>query len=260
MVNDFQAELQMLSCEARRHRIGLIVPASNTNAEPDCAMLIPPQATLHVSRSGGYDVKAIPDSNEMRRFVRQSLDQQIQLLVDARVDIIAYGCTSATLSDGPAFDREFCAEIQQKSGCFAITTAGALVDAIKSIGAQRVAFTSPYIKKLADESVDFLQKSGIEVVNQVGFERQLNSLEQGALTPQDAYDMALKANCDEAQTVVISCTDYRALEALPAIEAAIGKPVITSNQALMYSCLKHLSLAPANLALAGQLFNPTSLS
>ncbi|MBT4443528.1 MAG: Asp/Glu racemase [Oceanospirillaceae bacterium] len=239
---------------ARRLRIGMIVPSSNTNAEPDCQMLAPPGVTLHVTRSGGYDVNAIPDSNQMRLFVRQSLDQQLALLVDARVDLIAYACTSATLSDGPQFDAEFCQEIEDKSGCKAVTTAGAVVEAIQALGAERIAFTSPYVTKLAEESVNYVNQCGIEVVNRLDFDRKLSSLEQNALTPQDAYKMGLAVDHPNAQAVFISCTDYRALEALPALEQALGKPVICSNQALMYACLKRLSLDCDN-PLGGRLFS-----
>lgn len=255
MTKILSAAIPGIGANARCKRIGLIVPSSNTNAEPDCWMLTPPGVTLHVTRSGGYDVSVIPDSNEMRRFARQSLEQQVQLLVDAQVDVIAYGCTSATLSDGPAFDKTFGDDIQTMSGCPSITTAGALIAAIKSLGLERVAFTSPYVKELADESVDFIRQSGIEVISQVGFSKNLNSLEQGALTPDDAYEMALRADHPDAQGVVISCTDYRALEAIPAIEAAIQKPVVTSNQALMYACLKQLGIEPAHTPEGGRLFN-----
>lgn len=247
----------------RLMRIGLIVPASNTNVEPDCLMLAPKGVTLHVTRSGGYDVDAIPNSEEMRRFVRLSLDQQLQLLVDARVDLIAYGCTSATLSDGPQFDAQFCQEISDKSGLPAVTTAGAVIEAIYALKIKSVAFTSPYVKKLADESVSYLNQCDIDVVNRLEFETELNSLEQNALTPEDAYRMALKVDHPEAQAIVISCTDYRALEALPAIELILGKPVICSNQALMYACLKRLSIPPENWpsnALGGTLFETTALT
>jgi maleate isomerase len=238
----------------RQKRIGIIVPSSNTNAEPDCQMLAPNGVTIHVTRSGGYDVNAIPDSGEMRRFVRQSLDHQLQLLMDAQVDIIAYGCTSATLSDGPEFDKQFTEELSDKTGRPAVTAAGALVEAIKTLGVERVAFTSPYVKRLADEAVDFIRQCGIEVVSQVGFENDLNSLEQNALTPDDAYAMALKADHPDAQAIVISCTDYRALEAVPAIEKALGKPVVTSNQALMHACLKRLEVRHELSAVGGSLF------
>ncbi len=238
----------------RRRRIGMIVPASNTNAEPDCQLLAPPGVTLHVTRSGGYDVDAVPDSDEMRRFSRQALDQQLQMLLDARVELIAYACTSATLADGPAYDREFSAEIERKSGLPAVTTAGALVEAIGDLGAKRIAFTSPYVRALARESIDFLEQCGIEVVGESGFERDLSSLEQNALTPEDAWRMGHAADRAEAELIVISCTDYRALEAVTALERELGKPVVTSNSALMYVCLKRLGVETGQLETGGFLF------
>ncbi len=203
--------VEKLTFAPRTKRIGLIVPSSNTNAEPDCTMLCPAGVTTHVTRSGGYDVNAIPDSAEIRKFVRQSLDQNCSHLADARVDLVAYACTSATLSDGPQFDAEFCALLSEKTGCPAVTTAGALVEAINHIGAKKVAFTSPYVKLLSAEAVDYLQVSSIEIVNEFALERELNSLEQNALTPQDAFEMALKADHSDAVSVVMGFWTDRSL-------------------------------------------------
>lgn len=238
----------------RRRRIGVIVPASNTNAEPDCLALAPAGVTLHFTRSGGYDVDAIPDADEMRRFARRQLDDQLQMLRDARVELIAYACTSATLADGPGFDREFRAEIERKSGLPAVTTAAALVQAVHALGARRVAFTSPYVTALNAEAVAFLEACDIEVVRQLGFEHELSSLEQNRLTPADAYRMGLAADHVDAEALVISCTDYRALEAVPALEHRLGKPVVTSNSALMFACLRRLEIDPGAVAAGGALF------
>ena len=240
--------------DSRLRRLGMIVPASNTNAEPDCLLLAPPGLTLHVTRSGGYDVDAIPDSDEMRRFARQTLDQQLRLLLDARVELIAYACTSATLADGPDFDREFCAQITASCGLPAVTTAGALVEALRDLAVSRVGFTSPYVPRLVDESIDFLHQCGIETLAQASFEGALSSLEQNALTPEDAYNMGLEADHPEAQALVIACTDYRALEAVPALEATLGKPVVTSNSALMYACLRRLDIDCSRIEAGGYLF------
>jgi len=240
--------------DTRRRRIGMIVPASNTHAEPDCLLLAPPGVTIHTTRSGGYDVAVIPDSDEMRRFARQALDQHLQLLVDGRVELIVYACTSATLADGPEFDQAFCDEITSKSGLPAVTAAGALIEAIRDLGAKRVAFTSPYVPQLAAEAVDFIEQCGIDVVNQLGYDKALSSLEQNALTPLDAYQMGLKADHQQAELLVISCTDYRALEAVPALEQALGKPVITSNSALMYASLKRLEIDMIGVGAGGYLF------
>ena len=241
--------------DKRLRRLGMIIPASNTNAEPDCLMLAPAGLTIHFTRSGGYDVEAIPDSDEMRRFARQALDQQVQLLVDGRVELIAYACTSATLADGPEFDQAFRDEITAKSGLPAVTTAGALVEAIHDLDATRVAFTSPYVPRLVEESIDFIRQCGIEVVNQANYEKELSSLQQNALTPEDAYRMGLQADHSDAQALVVSCTDYRVLEAVPALEATLGKPVITSNSALMYACLKRLGIDYSEITAGGYLFS-----
>jgi maleate isomerase/arylmalonate decarboxylase len=254
MLDNSDRGREAIAYAPRSKRIGLIVPSSNTSLEPDFLLLAPAGVTVHSARSGGYDVNAIPDSDEMRRFARQSLDQNLRLLTDARVDAIAYGCTSATLSGGLEFDQEFCAELALKSGRPAVTAAGALIEAIRSIGATRVAFTSPYVRQLSRESVDFIQACGIAVVNEVAFDRPLNSLEQNALTPQDAYDMAVRADHPDAWAIVISCTDYRALEAVPAIEGRVGKLVITSNQALMFACLQRLGIDGKRLTAGGGLF------
>lgn len=240
--------------DKRLRRLGMIIPASNTNAEPDCLMLAPDGLTIHFTRSGGYDVEAIPDSDAMRRFARQELDQQLQLLADGRVELIAYACTSATLADGPEFDRAFCDEITARSGLPAVTTAGALVEAIRDLDLKRVAFTSPYVPRLVEESIDFIRQGGVEVVNQASYEKELSSLEQNALTPEDAYRMGLQADHPDAEALVVSCTDYRALEAVPALEAALGKPVISSNSALMYACLKRLAIDFGEIEAGGCLF------
>ncbi len=240
--------------DKRRRRLGMIIPASNTNAEPDCLMLTPAGLTIHFTRSGGYDVEAIPDSDEMRRFARQDLEQQLQLLVDGRVELIAYACTSATLADGPEFDQAFCDEITASTGLPAVTTAGALVEAIHDLDLKRVAFTSPYVPRLVEESIDFIRQCGIEVVNQASYEKELSSLEQNALTPEDAYRMGLEADHPDAEALLISCTDYRALEAIPALEAALGKPVVSSNSALMYACLKRLAIDSGDIEAGGYLF------
>ena len=46
-------------------RIGVLVPFTNTNLEPDMALLRPPGVSMHFARLGGYDLDAIPDAGQM---------------------------------------------------------------------------------------------------------------------------------------------------------------------------------------------------
>ena len=98
-----------------RARIGVVVPFSNTNLEPDMAMLCPPGVSVHVARAGGYDLDAIPDEHQMRQYSDAPFEEVVDSLVGCRPDIILYGCTSATLAQGPAFDAEFRRRIEARA-------------------------------------------------------------------------------------------------------------------------------------------------
>ena len=170
-------------CSSRgRARFGVVVPFSNTNLEPDMMLLRPPGVSLHFMRAGGYDLDAVPDSEQMRGFALASLDQVLEALMAAKPDILLYGCTSATLSHGPDFDREFRAEIERKAGVPAVTAAGALVEALSDLGITKVGFAAPYSEPLNGEAAEFLEQSGFHVVAMASVGRDLGNYGQGALT------------------------------------------------------------------------------
>lgn len=237
-----------------RARIGCVVPVSNTNLEPDMTWLRPDGVSLHFARAGGYDLDAVPDGEQMRRFALASLDEVVAGLAAARPDIVLYGCTSATLAHGPDFDRDFCRRIEAIAGVPAVTAAGALVEALAALGATRVGFCSPYVESLNAEALAFLSACGIECLTSAYVGADLGNYGQGALTPPEICALALRADHADAEAIVMSCTDMRSVEALPDVEARLGKPVVASNQALMHAALTRLGLPPADAGRGGRLF------
>ena len=236
-----------------RGRIGVVVPVSNTNLEPDMGLLRPDGVSVHFARAGGYDLDAVPDSEQMRQFALNSLDQVVSDLSAVRPDIVLYGCTSATLAHGPAFDREFCASIKEKSGVAAATAAGTLVNALSCLGTHKIAFSSPYVATLNDEAIGFLAQSGFETVSRKDVAADLGNYGQGALTPEEVYDLGKAADSADAQALVLSCTEMRAVEAIEALERDLAKPVVTSNQAMMFTACVMLQLEPASVPPYGYL-------
>ena len=206
-------------------------------------LLRPPGVSLHFTRAGGYDLDAVPDSEQMRGFALASLDAVLEALMAARPDILLYGCTSATLSHGPAFDREFSAEIERKAGVPAVTAAGALVEALSDLGVTKVAFAAPYTEALNGEAAAFLEQSGFQVVAVASVGRDLGNYGQGALTPDEVAALARRADHPEAEALVLSCTDLRAVEVIDRLERELGKPVVSSNQALVAAAVKRLGLS-----------------
>ena len=226
-----------------RARIGAVVPVSNSNLEPDMTMMRPWGVSLHFTRAGGYDLDRVPDSEQMRAYAEASLEGVIGGLVAARVDLVLYGCTSATLAHGFEFDRAFEARIAGLAGVGAITAAGALVEGLRDLSVEKVGFCSPYTRRLNAEGAAFLTQAGFEVVNQAYVGDDLGNYGQGALNPEEIFRLGLEADRADARAVVLSCTDMRAVEIIDALEETLRKPVVTSNQALMYVARKRLELA-----------------
>jgi len=232
-------------------RIGVVVPVSNTNLEPDMAMLAPAGVSIHVARSGGYDVESIPDENQMRQYSNSATDEPVESLRLCRADVILYGCTSATLAQGPEYDARFREHIEKVTGIPAITAASALTDAIIDLNISRFAFTSPYVRTLNDLAVSFIESCGMRCVGRVDTPDPFSNLDIANASPASIIAMAEKANTPDAEVIVISCTDFRAVEAVQEIERRIKKPVVTSNQAMMVWALKRLRL-DCSTSLLGQ--------
>jgi maleate cis-trans isomerase len=240
--------------ERFRGRIGIIVPSSNTNLEPDVCALLPVGVTAHFTRAGTYDVDAVPDSDEMRHFAMESLDDPIRMLCAAAVGVLAYGCTSASLAHGPRFDQELAERISSAGNVPAVTAASAIVHGLKRLGVERIGLASPYVPELNREAAAFLEAAGFQVLSIAGPDRSLSSRDQGMLPPSAAYALGKQADHRAAEAVVLSCTELRSVEIIDALERDIRKPVVTSNQALVFACLGHLGVDTAEVRGAGRLF------
>ena len=225
-------------------RFGLLVPFTNTNLEPDMALMAPQGVSLHVARMGGYDRDEIPDETQMQGLGAADLDDPLHLLLGAKPDVVFYGCTSATLTHGPAFDRDLAHCIKAKCGAHTITAAGALVAALAHLGVTRIGFASPYVPAINDLALQFLGDMGVDTLQRSEVAETLDNEGQGALDPDAVFDLGRAADHPEAQAIVLSCTDMRSVEILSRLEAATGKPAISSNQAMLFAALHSGQFGP----------------
>lgn len=235
-------------------KIGVLVPYTNVNLEPDMMTLCPAGCTMHFERLGDYDIDEIPGSDQMAGLGAADLSVPLRLISGVRPAAILYGCTSATLTHGTTFDRDLAAKIKAVSGAISLTAAGSLIAALHALGAKRTGFSSPYLGEINDQAVAFLADNNIATVARADIGRALGNYGQGELTPDDVFDLAMRANHEDADAIVLSCTDMRAVETVDRIEAATGKPVVTSNQAMIFALCHALGLPrPANAP--GRLFD-----
>lgn len=238
----------------RATKIGVLVPFTNTNLEPDMNRLCPKGATMHFARLGGYDVDEIPDSAQMAGLGASDISTELRLIAGVRPKAVLYGCTSATLTHGRSFDRDLAERIEMTAGAKSITAAGALEYALARLAITRIGFASPYVGEINHQAMDFLTGAGVETLLCADIGKSLGNYGQGELTPTEVLELARRADHPDAQAIVLSCTDMRSVEIIEALEAEIGKPVITSNQAMIFQLLEVLDLSATDV-MPGRLFD-----
>jgi maleate cis-trans isomerase len=213
-------------------RIGLLVPSSNTTVEPEFYRALPRGVTLHTARL--YLTRIAPES--ILKMV-EDLETQATLLASADVDVIVLGATAPSFLKGLGYDRELIAKIESATGRRATTTSTALVQALQHFGARRVVLGSAYNDNVNAIAKAFLEASGAEVLAVQGL-ALVDNLVVGRLSADTAYDLALKVNRDDADAIVLSCTNWQTMDAIERIERETGKPVISTSQASIWAALR----------------------
>jgi len=215
-----------------RLRIGLIVPSSNTTMESEFHRMRPEGVSVHTARMELTEVS--PEA--LMRMAEGAL-RAAELLSTAEVDVIIYGCTTGALVGGMEWERGLVEKIEDRTGIRTITTAGAVVEAMKTLGMRRICVATPYIKELDELEVKFLAEHGIEVLAIKGLSLRKNT-EIGRLPPWTSYRLAKEVFKPGADGLFISCTNFRTIDVIEPLERELGVPVVTSNQASMWAALR----------------------
>ena len=122
----------------------------------------------------------------------------------------------------------------------AVTTASALVRGLAALGARRLAVISPYPAAVGEIMLRYLRAQGLDVVEAIHADDDWQPGSMAAIEPATVARLARGAAFDRADACLVSCTNLRAAEALLQIEAETGKPVVASNQATYWACLRAL--------------------
>lgn len=216
-------------------KLGIIVPSSNTTMEREFSWLGRNRFTVHTTRIKLSKVTLV-ELEAMERDVVEAAS----LLADADVDVIAYGCTSGSLFRGIGHDFELVDRIKKKTDVPAVATAGCVVNAFRHLNINAVAVATPYIDEVNKVEQKFLSYNGFEVVKIRGLGIQDN-LEIGRTKEQKTVKLASEVNEDEADAVFISCTNLPTFDIIKRLEQTLGKPVVSSNTATLWSMLKTIT-------------------
>jgi len=163
----------------------------------------------------------------------------------------AYYCTTISFARGLGGDIDILRRITGATGKPATTTSTAMIKALRALDVSRVALASPYLPDVEQQFVAFIQAHGIEVVRSCSL-----SLKQGhsIVPPEDIRQLAESADVADAQAVFVGCTGQKLAAFIEAMEARLGKPVLTANQVTSWHALQLMRL-PAKLKGCGRLFS-----
>lgn len=230
-----------------RARIGLIVPSTNTTNETEFVDHVPSDVSVHAARVQGGECTV-----ETLERMADDIERSARLLSDARVDVIAFGCTTGSLVKGPDYAAELRSRIRSVSDVPAVVTAGAVEAALSTLGATALSVTTPYPENINSLVRDYLTEQGFEILELQG----LGLLSPESVANQPAETILAEARAvadDRADCLFISCTDYPTFDVIDTLEDELGCPVVTSNQATLWRALRVAGVTDTEISL-GQLF------
>lgn len=231
-------------------RFGVLFPPGNVAMERELQVRLPEGVSMHCNRMSRPNSSL---SEESLLAMSQSLERAARDLAQTYPGIIVYGCTSGSFITGAETDTQIADDIERMTGIPAVTTSTAVRQALHAVGATRVYMVTPYPDSINLQEVEFLRHNGIEVEGWDSF-RCRTSEEIREVDSAQVADMVFAhrgeiARCDG---IFISCTALFTVDQIDRIEATLGLPVVTSNQACLWAALRHLQADSRGLG-AGRL-------
>lgn len=215
-----------------RARIGLIVPSSNQMAEPHFNRYAPDSVVTHLTRLRMTGTHRMPLAE-----LAPQIAAAAAMLHDAGCDPIVFHCTANSMGEGVAAEQTIVGTIEDATGARATTTASATMAALTALGARRIVLVSPYVRATHEHEIEFLTEAGIEIVGERNL--GLEGAESYVATPASVWLDTLRAlQTEQADAYFVSCANIRAIEMLDEMEATVGRPVLTSNQVVLWHALR----------------------
>ncbi len=219
---------------ASRAAIGLIVLATDQTMEHEFRRLLDlPGVAFYESRL--LNEAAITPATLAAMEARLTQATEV-ILPGLPLDVIAFGCTSASMVIGE--EQVFARIRAARPGVACTTPITAAFAAFEALGARRIALLTPYRDDINRFMREYIEARGFAVPVLGSFneedDRRAARIDQASI--RDAAIELGRASAVDA--VFVSCTSLRLLDAVCEIEAALGKPVTSSNHAMAWHCLR----------------------
>lgn len=222
----------------RHHRakLGFVVLANEQTVEEDVFRLAPEGVGVHFSR--------IAMSNDATVETLEAMEPGIEaaaalILPDDRLDVVDYTCNCGTMVIGEA--RVMDALRRGSPGAIPTTVMTGVVHGLRAVGAARIVVATPYLDEVNAHVLGFLEGNGFEVAEIQGLNLRTNR-EIDCVEPAFLREFGASLDRRDADALFVCCGALRTLDIVDALERQMGKPVIVSNQAMMWDCLRRAGI------------------
>lgn len=218
-----------------RH-FGVLIPSTNTTVEIEFSRLLPPTLQAHVARLGkGGDTPFSPSLDA-------DLAYQSKMLGHAKVAAVALAQTSASLFDDD-YDAKAKRLMAEGTGAPAMTSAELIGDAVRQLGATRIALVSPYSQAVIERAKRYYEgRFGLSVVAMEGF-GATDAYAIGGLSADNATSAFQRIDSPAVQVLVVPGGNFPTMRHVAGWERQFGKPVITTNQATLWGVMRAMGVA-----------------
>jgi maleate isomerase len=218
----------------------IVVPENNTTMEPEISALCPALAPISVAR-----VK-----RPARTLQREDLPAYAEATLDAIEpfaaepwDLVIYGCTAAGFLGGPSSNARLVARLRERTRAIIVSTAGAMIDALRAACVSETAVVTPYLQPVNDGLRDYLESSGIQVETLNSFFCKTTA-ELGAITEVEVLELARRTVTPRSQSLFVACSQLPTLNAVARLRAELDIPVWSSIQATAWAGAEALARRP----------------
>lgn len=200
---------------------------------------VPDDVSLYLTRTPHV---AEPVSIELAEAVSDEADvaSATRDVLTAEPVVVAYACTSGSFVDGLGGERRLVRAMRAAGAPAAVTTSGALVEALAVLGVRRVAVATPYVENVTARLHDFLAEAGATTVSSAHL-----GLEAGIwkVPYETTARLIRQADSPNAEAVFVSCTNLPTYDLVAPLERELGKPLLTANQVTLWAALRRADAA-----------------
>lgn len=215
-------------------RIGVVVLASDFTIDREFRKIfVQPEVDYYTAR--------VENSMTITPRTLAAMESRIPATVELilpgeQLDVVAYGCTSATTVLGEDVVRNRIHQVQPEAEVTTPITAA--FAAFKAMSASRIAVLTPYRNDVNESVRRYITAAGFEVPAFGSFNEEQDPIVARIDQRSIANGIEKLVSVAEVDMVFVSCTSVRLVEAIVEMEQHIGLPITSSNLAMAWHCLR----------------------